>query len=152
VVLGKEYPHHSPTSTGCPERNSRCGVSDYDRLAAESCDIQQDHTSFRSHRDGFVRISSDGSVPSLFQLAARSLCSGNRCLPAGLVSKGYANPPWSLIGQVLSKVQMDKARIALVAPVWKTQPWYPLLLQMLIAIPRLINHDQIKIRRISSIS
>ena len=49
--------------------------------------------------------------------------------------KGYANPAWGLIGRVLSKVQMDRARIALVAPVWKTQPWYPLLLQMLIAIP-----------------
>ena len=56
--------------------------------------------------------------------------------------KGYANPPWSLIGRVLSKVQMDKAHIVLVAPVWKTQPWYPLLLQMLVAIPRLINHHQ----------
>ena len=64
-------------------------------------------------------------------------------LQDGSQIKGYANPPWSLIGRVLSKVQMDKACIALVAPVWKTQPWYPLLLQMLmlIAIPRLINHE-----------
>ena len=61
--------------------------------------------------------------------------------------KGYANPPWNLVGQVLSKVQMDQARIVLVAPVWKTQPWYPLLLQMLIAVPRLINHDQIMLNR-----
>ena len=61
--------------------------------------------------------------------------------------KGYANPPWSLMGRVLSKVLMDKVRISLVAPVWKTQPWYPLLLQMLIAIPRLINHDQIMLKR-----
>ena len=61
--------------------------------------------------------------------------------------KGYANPPWSLIGRVLSKVQMDKAHIVLVAPVWKTQPWYPLLLQMLVAIPRLINHNQQMLNR-----
>ena len=45
-------------------------------------------------------------------------------------TKGYANPSWSLIGRVLSKVQMERAQIVLVAPVWKTQPWYPLLLQM----------------------
>ena len=73
VVPGKEYPHHSLTSTGCPECNSRCRVSDYDRsvrLAAESCDIQQDHTPFQSHGDGFVRTSSDGSVPSFFQLVS----------------------------------------------------------------------------------
>ena len=61
--------------------------------------------------------------------------------------KGYPNPPWSLFGRVLSKVQMDRARTILVAPVWKTQPWYPLLLQMLIAVPRLINHDQIMLNR-----
>ena len=36
--------------------------------------------------------------------------------------KGYANPPWSLLGRVLSKVQRDPASIVLVAPVWKTQP------------------------------
>ena len=61
--------------------------------------------------------------------------------------KGYVNPPWGLIGRVLPKVQMDKAHIVLVAPVWKTQPWYPLLLQMLVAIPRLINHHQTMLNR-----
>ena len=61
--------------------------------------------------------------------------------------KGYANPPWSLIGRVLSKVQMDKAHIVLVTPVWKTQPWYPLLLQMLVARPHLINHHQTMLNR-----
>ena len=61
--------------------------------------------------------------------------------------KGYANSPWSLIGRVLSKVKRDQASVVLVAPVWKTHPWYPLLLQMLIAMPRLINHDQTMLNR-----
>ena len=61
--------------------------------------------------------------------------------------KGYANSPWSLVGRVLSKVQRDQTRIVLVAPVWKTQPWYPLLLQMLIAIPCLITHVQAMLYR-----
>ena len=39
--------------------------------------------------------------------------------------KQYANPSWSLISRVLSKLQIDKAHIVLVAPVWKTQPGYP---------------------------
>ena len=42
--------------------------------------------------------------------------------------KGYANPPWSMIGKVLSQVQTQQAHIIPVAAVWKTQPWYPLLL------------------------
>ena len=46
-----------------------------------------------AHRGGHVRITSDKTVPSLFQLAARSLCSGNRCLPAGLESnQGVCQP------------------------------------------------------------
>ena len=81
-------------------------------------------------------------MPNLFQLAARSICNGNRCLPAELVSDtGYANPPWSMIGLVLSQVQAQQACIVLVAPVWKEQPWYPLL-HMLIALPYVIRHGQ----------
>ena len=47
-----------------------------------------------SYRDRFVCLTSDSSVPSLFQLAARSLCSGDRCLSTGLVSdQRVCQPP-----------------------------------------------------------
>ena len=96
---------------------------------------------------GHVCLSSNHSVPSLFQLATRSLCSGNRCISAGLSRiQGYANPPRSMIGRVLSQVQThmrgSEACIILVAPVRKTQPWYPLLLGMLVTFPYLITHSQ----------
>ena len=52
--------------------------------------------------------------------------------------QGYANPPWCLILRTLSKIQREEARVLLIAPVWRTQPWYPLLLQLLIKIPRLL--------------
>ena len=39
----------------------------------------------------------------------------------------YANPPWSLITEVLAKVQKDKSQILLVTPYWKWAKWYPLL-------------------------
>ena len=55
-------------------------------------------------------------------------------------TKGFANPPWNLIANVLSKTQTQRARIVLVAPVWKSQPWYPLILSMLVDIPRLLPH------------
>ena len=54
-----------------------------DRLAT---DIQQTSQSVWPHRRGHVRLSIDHSVPSLFQLVARSLCSGNRCSSTGFVS------------------------------------------------------------------
>ena len=45
---------------------------------------------------------------------------------------------WSL---VLRKAQSQGAELILVAPVWKTQPWYPLLLAMLVAQPRLSHTE-----------
>ena len=51
----------------------------------------------------------------------------------------YANSPWSLVGRVLSQILDQKVHeLILVAPVWKAQSWYPLLLQMLVREPLLI--------------
>jgi len=52
--------------------------------------------------------------------------------------KCYANPPWNLVGRVLALVQSQQVQVVLVAPVWKAQPWFPTLLNMLIDHPRLI--------------
>ena len=42
--------------------------------------------------------------------------------------KGYAFPPFSLIGRCLSKIQREKVpELILIAPVWPSQPWYPVL-------------------------
>ena len=54
---------------------------------------------------------------------------------------GYANPPWCLLLRTLSKIQHEKAKVLLIAPVWRTQPWYPILLQLLCSIPRLLPKD-----------
>ena len=52
--------------------------------------------------------------------------------------KGFANPPWNLISRVLMKTQTQGADVILVAPVWKAQPWYALLLSMLVDWPHLL--------------
>ncbi len=38
----------------------------------------------------------------------------------------YANPPWSLLPQVLSKVVADRCELMLVFPEWPHAPWYQL--------------------------
>jgi len=53
--------------------------------------------------------------------------------------KGYANPPWCLVGRVLNKVRSQEAQLVLVAPVWRGQSWYPVLLGMLRDFPRLLS-------------
>jgi len=42
--------------------------------------------------------------------------------------KYYANPPWNLVGRVLTQVQFQQVQVELVALVWKAQPWFPALL------------------------
>ena len=52
--------------------------------------------------------------------------------------KGCANPPWSLIGKVLSQVRTQQAQVVLIALVWRGQPWYLVLLELLWDYPRLL--------------
>ena len=57
----------------------------------------------------------------------------NAFLQSWKVLKAYTNPPWNLIGRVLAQVE---SHIVLAAPVWRAQPWFPMLLGMLIDYPR----------------
>ena len=52
--------------------------------------------------------------------------------------QGYANPPWNLVGRVLAQTRRQQANLVLIAPVWKAQPWYAVLLGMLVRILLLI--------------
>ena len=38
------------------------------------------------------------------------------------VVRGFANPPWNLIGRVLTKVEYQGAELILLAPIWPSQP------------------------------
>ena len=52
--------------------------------------------------------------------------------------KFYAFPPFSLLGQTLSKIHQDQAEGILIAPLWTTQPWFPLLMKLVMADPLII--------------
>ena len=41
----------------------------------------------------------------------------------------YANQPWTLIGNVLTKIAKEESRL-LVTPHWKEAPWYGLLMEL----------------------
>ena len=51
---------------------------------------------------------------------------------------GFAHPPWCLIARVLMKVQREEATVILVAPLWRTQSWFPSLLNVLVDLPILL--------------
>ena len=55
--------------------------------------------------------------------------------------KFYAFPPFSVLSRVLSKIKEDNASSTLVVPLWPTQPWFPVMLDLLIDHPRHIEPD-----------
>ena len=52
--------------------------------------------------------------------------------------KGFANPPWSLVGRCLQQVLQQRATIVLVTPLWPTQVWFPALFPLLLDYPRML--------------
>ena len=55
----------------------------------------------------------------------------------------YAFPPFVLIGRFLQKLRQDAVHQAvLIAPLWRSQPWFPILLERLIDYPRLLPQNQ----------
>ena len=65
--------------------------------------------------------------PNAFAIDAFTLCWSTE--------KFYCFPPFSCILRVLQKIQQDKATGILVAPMWPTQVWYPILMKILCAPP-----------------
>ena len=53
----------------------------------------------------------------------------------------YAYPPFSLIHICLQKVIEDRAQVLLVAPLWRSRPWYLILLDLLTDQPCLLPMD-----------
>lgn len=53
----------------------------------------------------------------------------------------YAFPPFSLISRCLSKLRRERATIIMVCPVWNSQPWFPLLLELACDRPRILPQD-----------
>ena len=50
----------------------------------------------------------------------------------------YLYPPFPLIQKCIQKIKQDQTDALLITPVWKSRPWYPLLLEMLMDLPALL--------------
>ena len=50
----------------------------------------------------------------------------------------YLFPPFPLIQKCIQKIKQDQTDALLITPVWKSRPWYPLLLEMLMDLPTLL--------------
>jgi len=50
----------------------------------------------------------------------------------------YAFPPFSVISQTVRKVADNRAEGIIIVPLWTTQPWFPVLMKMLVMNPILL--------------
>ena len=87
VVFREKYSYHSSTPPRNPECCRRCGILVTDRqdiLEAEPFHFSQDSEDLRPSGSGSLCNSPVFPVPTLLQLAARSICRSNRCISPSL--------------------------------------------------------------------
>ena len=54
----------------------------------------------------------------------------------------YLFPPFCMIKRRLKKIQQDQSHCVLITPVWKSRPWYPVILSPLVGQPWLLPRRQ----------
>ena len=71
--------------------------------------------------------------------SSRHRCFFNRL---GNIQSQLHVPPFSLVSKCLHKIQQEKASAILIAPFWKSQPWFPIMLEMLSDRPALLPMER----------
>lgn len=114
----------------------------------------EDSSEWKLHPDIFQKICREWGHPDVDLFASRtshqlrpymSLKPDPDCLKVDALQQNwahwfpYAFPPFNMIGRVLRKAQKQRINMILIAPLWHSQPWYPLLLEMAIGEPILIQ-------------
>lgn len=54
----------------------------------------------------------------------------------------YAFPPFSLLGRVMEKSRLEEADLIVITPLWRAQPWFPLLLARATVEPILLPRSE----------
>ena len=110
------------------------GSSRYQRLATRSVHLSGDQQQVGPlHNSSFCKPT-DRATTQVCELEARSRGRGSGCLYSGLEpAQGICIPSISP-----NRAVPEASSVAVVAPVWETHPWYPLLLEMSVDNPMLL--------------
>ena len=115
--------------------------------------IFHDHTEWKLDSNIYVSITQVLGAPSIDLFASRLNFQtkpyiawhpdpGAFAIDAFSVDWGkhhfYAFPPFNLIDRVLQKVEADQASGILIVPQWTTQPWFPVLMRLLVQEPLIL--------------
>ena len=131
MVSGEEPVSVSRIPTWGRQLCSRQGVQDdpvISGMAAPQGNVSADNDNVWEMCSGPIRYQAQRPTRSVCELETRPKCNRNRWI-------SYAFPPFCLIGRCLRKVREEKASLVLVAPIWRSQSWYPALLELLIDLP-----------------
>ena len=87
-----------------------------------------------------ICIQTNTPTTSILQLETRPLSLSDRCLSSGLVREDLLrkSPLGSNVESPVKKINHQQADVIIVAPVWKGQSWFPVLLSLLFDFPHLL--------------
>ena len=54
----------------------------------------------------------------------------------------YIYAPFNLLSRVMAKLKQDKATALVICPAWPNQPWFPMMLSMLVQLPCLLPNTE----------
>lgn len=82
-------------------------------------------------------------LPRFFSWIFSSKAEGVDCLRHSWPPKSFAHPTPALIGRVLSKVIAESVKdLVLIAPLWPSAPWWPLLAELAQEAPMIISRKK----------
>ena len=120
-------------------------------LEAEPTTVQSDSGEVWTTGDRSVCLLVINTVPTLFSWRPDLEVEATDAFKQIWTGPSYANPPFAIIPRVLSQVKSQRANLVLIAPVWKSQAWYPVLLDLLVDCPGLLPAEELTILQMHTI-
>ena len=131
VVPAPQYPHRGSVfarGAQCPSRPGVSGIFRLSRLETGPLVVHRTKSGLGPLGSRPVCLLTFDSTSTVLQLETRPSVGGSGCISQDWSKvRGYAFPPFALVGRCLRQL-LDQyvSHLVLVAPVWLSQPWYPL--------------------------
>ena len=140
VESGKEHSNISTRERKCDSRSGITPSQGCQRLETRHTDIQSHSTEMGTIQCRSFAARHNKQIPTYFSWKADPAAAAvNAMVQEWGALTLYAFPPFILIGRVLLKMKQDQVLEAcLITPLWRAQPWFPLVLEMSIDFPVLI--------------
>jgi hypothetical protein len=132
-------------SPGLPQYHRRSGIKGKigrQRLEIVTGNISSDSEEV-ADENRFICIGMECPAGQVYQLETPTEGLAGECSSVELVEpSGQRIPPFSLIMDCLYKIRQEQMSIVFVCPIWPSQPWFPLLLELTCDVPLVLPQSQ----------